>query len=230
MFQKLRNARRQKKIPFQIEKSNQMPSKVLKRHIRKRIRHLQLFVDRIWYPPLLGFLAALDNLILVIPNDGLLISSSLLTPRKWLVLAINVTIGSTLGALALIILVKSQGLPWILEVYPGIDQSQIWLWSLDFFQRYGMLLVFFVALAPIAQQPAVMLASLAQAPTRELCFVIFSGRLLKFIFLSYLASHTPKLISKLWGVRRELKNFDSLNGMEKLEKREGPKEEVRDDG
>ncbi len=206
-----------------------MRSKVLKRHIRKKVRHLQLFGDRIWYPPLLGFLAALDNLILVIPNDGLLISSSMLTPRKWLVLAINVTIGSTLGALALIIVVKSQGLPWILEVYPGVDQSQIWLWSLDFFQRYGMLLVFFVALTPIAQQPAVMLASLAQSPTQELCFVIFSGRLIKFIFLAYLASHTPKLISKLWGVQRELKDFDSMNGTEEMEKRKGPKE-VRDDG
>lgn len=229
MFQKLRNAKRKKKILFRIEKSNQMRSKVLKRHIRKKVRHLQLFGDRIWYPPLLGFLAALDNLILVIPNDGLLISSSMLTPRKWLVLAINVTIGSTLGALALIIVVKSQGLPWILEVYPGVDQSQIWLWSLDFFQRYGMLLVFFVALTPIAQQPAVMLASLAQSPTQELCFVIFSGRLIKFIFLAYLASHTPKLISKLWGVQRELKDFDSMNGTEEMEKRKGPKE-VRDDG
>lgn len=229
MFQKLRNAKRKKKILFRIEKSNQMRSKVLKRHIRKKVRHLQLFADRIWYPPLLGFLAALDNLILVIPNDGLLISSSMLTPRKWLVLAINVTIGSTLGALALIIVVKSQGLPWILEVYPGVDQSQIWLWSLDFFQRYGMLLVFFVALTPIAQQPALMLASLAQSPTQELCFVIFSGRLIKFIFLAYLASHTPKLISKLWGVQRELKDFDSMNGTEEMKKRKGPKE-VRDDG
>lgn len=229
MFQKLRNAKRQKKILFRIEKSNQMRSKVLKRHIRKKVRHLQLFADRIWYPPLLGFLAALDNLILVIPNDGLLISSSMLTPRKWFVLAINVTIGSTLGALALIIVVKSQGLPWILEVYPGVDQSQIWLWSLDFFQRYGMLFVFFVALTPIAQQPALMLASLAQSPTQELCFVIFSGRLIKFIFLAYLASHTPKLISKLWGVQRELKDFDSMNGTEEMEKRKGPKE-VRDDG
>ncbi|MBK9039849.1 MAG: hypothetical protein IPL83_11925 [Bdellovibrionales bacterium] len=206
-----------------------MRSKILKRHIRKKIRHLQLFADRIWYPPILGFLAALDNLILVIPNDGLLISSSMLTPRKWLVLAINVTIGSTLGALALIIVVKSQGLPWILEVYPGVDQSQIWLWSLDFFQRYGMLLVFFVALTPIAQQPALILASLAQSSTQELCFVIFSGRLIKFIFLAYLASHTPKLISKLWGVQRELKDFDSLNGTEEMQKRKGPKE-VRDDG
>jgi membrane protein YqaA with SNARE-associated domain len=208
-----------------------MRSKVLKRHIRKKIRQLQLFADRIWYPPLLGFLAALDNLILVIPNDGLLISSSMLTPRRWLSLAISVTIGSTLGALALITVVKSQGLPWILEFYPGVDQSHIWLWSLDFFQRYGMFLVFFVALTPIAQQPAVMLASLAQSPTQELCFVIFSGRLIKFIFLAYLASHTPKLISKLWGVQRELKDFDSMNGTEAeaKEKRKGPKE-VRDDG
>jgi membrane protein YqaA with SNARE-associated domain len=229
MFQKLRNVKRQKEILFRIEKSNQMRSKVLKRHIRKKIRHLQLFADRIWYPPLLGFLAALDNLILVIPNDGLLISSSMLTPRKWLSLAISVTIGSTLGALALIAVVKLQGLPWILAFYPGVDQSDIWLWSLDFFQRYGMLLVFFVALTPIAQQPAVILASLAQSPTQELCFVVFSGRLIKFIFLAYLASHTPRLISKLWGVQRELKGLESMNGTETMEKRKGPKE-VRDDG
>ncbi|MBK7844278.1 MAG: hypothetical protein IPJ71_11375 [Bdellovibrionales bacterium] len=206
-----------------------MRSKVFKRHIRKKIRDLQLFADRIWYPPLLGFLAALDNLILVIPNDGLLISSSMLTPRKWLALAINVTFGSTLGALALITIVKSQGLPWILEVYPGLDQSHIWLWSLNFFQRYGMFLVFLVALTPIAQQPAVMLASLAQSPTQELCFVIFSGRLIKFIFLAFLASHTPKLIGRLWGVQRELKDFEIVTEKEAMEKRKRPKD-IRDDG
>jgi membrane protein YqaA with SNARE-associated domain len=70
---------------------------------------LQRFVDRTWYPPFIGFLAALDNIVIVIviviPNDGILISSSMLTPKRWFVLALSVAVGSSIGALVLAALV-----------------------------------------------------------------------------------------------------------------------------
>jgi membrane protein YqaA with SNARE-associated domain len=62
---------------------------------------LEQYADRFWYPPLLALLAALDNLIIVIPNDGLLIASSMLIPKRWAIFAISVSIGSTIGALTL---------------------------------------------------------------------------------------------------------------------------------
>lgn len=159
---------------------------------------------RIWYPPLIGLLAALDNIVVVVPNDGILISSSMLTPRRWFTLALSVAIGSTLGAIILAALVETRGLGWLIEMYPGINETKSWLWTEDFFKKYGMFLVFVVAITPIMQQPAIILASLAETPFFLLAAVIFSGRFIKFLLMAYIGSHAPKFLNKLWGLKAEL--------------------------
>lgn len=176
------------------------------RKIRVYVHNLQRYTDRFWYPPLIGFLAALDNLVIIIPTDGILISSAMLIPKRWFVLALSVAVGSTLGALVLAALVEFQGLPWILDFYPGVSETKTWTLSMEFFDKYGLLLVFAVAITPFMQQPAVILASLANTPLMELAAVIFVGRFIKFFVMAYLGSHAPRLLSKLWGVKDELKD------------------------
>ena len=172
--------------------------------MRRTIQVLQKFADRIWYPPFIGFLAALDNFAVIIPSDGILISSSMLTPRRWFVLALSVAIGSTLGSVVLATLVETRGLEWILEIYPGVNQTTSWIWTKNFFDKYGMILVFAVAITPFMQQPIVIMASLAEAPLILLAAIIFSGRIIKFLLMAYLGSHAPKYLNKLWGVKGEL--------------------------
>jgi len=181
-----------------------MISAKLHERIISYVQFLQRFVDRIWYPPLIGLLSALDNFIIVIPNDGMLISSSMLTPKRWFNLALCVTIGSTIGAVLLAALVEYQGLPWILDMYPGVNESTVWKWTDEFFSKYGLLVVFIVALAPIMQQPAIILAALAFTPLIELGVIIFAGRFIKFLIMAYAGSHAPRLLSKMWGVKGEL--------------------------
>lgn len=174
--------------------------------IRNYVQKLEQYADRIWYPPLIGFLAALDNLIIIIPNDGILIASSMLIPKRWAIFAISIAIGSTIGAVALGLLVENQGLPWILEFYPGIDQSAIWTWTDKFFGEYGLLLVFAIGASPIMQQPVIILAALANTPLYNLAAVIFAGRFLKFMVMAFLGSHSPRLLKKIWGLKDELKD------------------------
>jgi membrane protein YqaA with SNARE-associated domain len=168
------------------------------------IEHLQKFVDRVWYPPLLAVLAGLDNFVLIVPTDGLLISSSMLTPRRWWINSLCISLGSCAGALILAFLVEMHGLPWILQFYPGIDQTFTWTWTEGFFDQYGLILVFVVAITPLMQQPTVILASLANTNLIELGAVIFVGRTLKFLAMGYIGSHAPGLLKKIWGVRGEL--------------------------
>jgi membrane protein YqaA with SNARE-associated domain len=183
-----------------------MISEKIHEKIQSYVKLLQRFTDRIWYPPLIGFLAALDNLIIVIPNDGILISSSMLVPKRWFIFALSLAIGSTVGALVLAALVELQGLPWILEVYPGVSATQTWTISMKFFEEYGLLLVFAVAITPFMQQPAVILASLANTPLAELAGVIFVGRFIKFLVMAYLGSHAPRLLKKMLGLKGELQD------------------------
>jgi membrane protein YqaA with SNARE-associated domain len=182
-----------------------MLSEKLHEKITLLIKFLQRYTDRFWYPPLIGFLAALDNLVVVIPNDGILISSSMLIPKRWFGFALSVAIGSTVGAMVLASLVESQGLPWILEAYPGINETKSWAWSVEFFEQYGLFLVFAVAVTPFVQQPAVILATLANTPLLELAAVIFLGRFIKFLIMAYVASHAPAMLAKMWGIKGELK-------------------------
>ncbi len=183
-----------------------MIPKKMHEQILNYVQLLQGHTGRFWYSPLIGFLAALDNLIIVIPNDGILISSSMLAPKRWFIFALSVAVGSTLGALALAAIVELQGLPWILDLYPGVSETKIWALSMEFFEQYGLLLVFAVAITPLAQQPAVILASLANAPMTHLAIVIFVGRFIKFLVMAYLGSHAPRLLGKLWGLKGELKD------------------------
>jgi len=170
------------------------------------VESLQKYTDRFWYAPLIGFLAALDNIIIIIPNDGILISSSMLRPQRWFLFSVSGAIGSTIGAIGLAALVEYQGMPLILDIYPGINETKTWSLSMNFFERYGLLLVFAVALTPFMQQPAVILASLANTPLAELAAIIFVGRFIKFLIMAYIGSHTPRLLDKFWGLKGELKD------------------------
>lgn len=165
--------------------------------VRTCVEFLQRYVYRLWYPPLIGFLAALDNLIVIVPTDGILVSSTMLTPKRWILLATSISVGSTLGALILAGLVEFHGLPWVLNFYPGLEETRTWIWSMDFFNEYGLVVVFVVAMTPLMQQPAVILASLAMTPLIELAAVIFVGRFLKYLVMGYLASHAPRLLQKI---------------------------------
>ena len=176
----------------------------MKNKIRYFVKSLQQYTDRFWYTPLLGLLAALDNIIIIIPNDGLLISSSMFKPRKWFFFALSVSIGSTIGAIALASLVEFQGLPWILDIYPGINETKTWSLSAKFFEQYGLLLIFAVAITPLMQQPAIILASLANTPLVQLAAAIFVGRFIKFLIMAYVGSHAPRLLEKAWGLKDEL--------------------------
>ena len=168
--------------------------------VRAYSKKLEQYADRIWYPPLVAFLAALDNLIIIIPNDGLLIASSMLVPRRWAIFALSVSIGSTIGALTLC------GLPWILDFYPDINQTAMWMKTEDFFGRYGLLVVFAISATPLSQQPILILAALANTPFAKLVPILFAGRFLKFMLMAYLGSHSPRLLKKMWGVKNELKD------------------------
>lgn len=170
------------------------------------MKKLQAMSGRFWYAPLVSLLAAADNFILIIPTDGILISSSMFNPKKWFYFAVIVAIGSTIGAMALSYIIGSHGLPWILETYPNIDQTRTWELTNEFFEKYGLFVVFAVAATPIIQQPAVILASLAHTPYAKLMVVILAGRLLKYMIMGYIASHAPRLLNKMWGIQDELED------------------------
>ncbi len=174
--------------------------------IRQAVQVIEKFADRLWYPEFLGVLSFLDTFIIILPNDGILISSSMLVPKRWFSLGLWVGIGSALGGMALAALVRVHGMPWILEIFPNLTDSKAWTVSLRFFEDYGLLLVFLVALMPVMQHPALILVALSQTAFTKIALVVFAGRLIKYLVLAYVGSHMPRLVKKMWGFKEELKD------------------------
>jgi membrane protein YqaA with SNARE-associated domain len=172
----------------------------------KITQKLQSFIDRFWYPPLISLLAALDNFFFFIPTDGFLVSSTLMFPKRWFYYATIVTIGSIIGASTLIYFIDLKGLPWVLQMFPGVDQTTMWSITMEFFEKYGLLVVFIISMTPLLQQPAVILATVSDTAIWKLLIVVFFGRYIKYLVIAYIASYAPKLLTKMWGMKKELKD------------------------
>ena len=76
-----------------------MIAQKLHQKIQTYVKWLEQFADRPWYPLLIAFLSTLDNFLIVIPNDGILVASSMIVPKRWFTFAIWVSIGSTIGSI-----------------------------------------------------------------------------------------------------------------------------------
>lgn len=165
------------------------------------------FVDRWWYSPALGLLSALDHYVVVFPVLGMMVSSVFLKPRKWLSLSLWSGVGSWFGAVILAYLARAFGLGFIESYFPEMLQSPLWNWAHEFFYHHGVWVVFIMGLAPVPQQPPMIVAALAGTPLIEIAGVLLIARVIKFTTIGYVASHAPDKLKRLRGVDRELKQL-----------------------
>lgn len=186
------------------------------------MRKLQKYADRWWYAPVIGLLAFLDYFVVVLPTDGILVSATMLSPRRWIYFALVMALGSSLGALALGAILEVHGLPFLLELSPGLDQGTLWKWSDALMDKWGGWAVFLIGASPLMQHPVVALAAMAEMPLGQLFAFMLGGRLLKFLVLAWISTHAPRLLRKLWGIQDELEE----TGV-KLPKGELPKKKKR---
>jgi membrane protein YqaA with SNARE-associated domain len=174
--------------------------------LKKIIKKFKLYTDRWWYGPAMAFLALLDNIVFIIPCDGIILASTLMQPKRWPLFAAFVAVGSTLGAIILCLVVQEQGLPWVVSTFDGIEKTFAWIWTEKFFNHYGLIILFLICASPIMQQPVIILATLAQTPLQTLILIIFAGKIIKYIILCSIAAHSPNYLNKLWGVQDEMED------------------------
>lgn len=187
------------------------------RFIRGSIRRLQRYGKRWWYIPLIAVLAFLDSFIVIVPTDSLLISAVMMRPKRWVYAFLVISLGSTLGACALASFVTTYGDSFVHELFPSIYTSSMWTWTDQLMDKYGALAIFLVSLSPATQHPAVILGGLTGVPLFEIFVAIFLGRAIKYSFFAWIASHSPKLLKKLWGVQGELKDVLNEQGKPAVE-------------
>lgn len=168
--------------------------------MKKFFAHLKDFSNRPWYLPLVCLLAFIDLFVIVIPTEGMIVTTSILKPKRWWLTALCVTTSSSLGALALGALGRYGGEPFVTWVMgPDFFQSANWIRMSDWIGHYGFWGLWFIALGPLPQQPAILICALAHMKLPEIFFAVYLGRAPKYFLFSYLATHSPKWFRKVFG-------------------------------
>jgi membrane protein YqaA with SNARE-associated domain len=173
-------------------------------HIERLLHVLHAYVQKRWYPPLLGLLAAVDHFVIVIPTDGLLITAILAAPRRWLAFFAWLTLGSVAGGALLAGLIQVYGTPLLEWISPGIHLTSYWQLTDGWIERFGLWVLFVVAALPVFQHPAIAITALAELPLSQMTLAMLAGRLVKYGAFSWLASHAPRLLFKFKSIRKEV--------------------------
>lgn len=177
------------------------------------IHRLREYSNSVWYPYLIGILVALDSFILIVPTDAMTVSAVMLEPKKWIRYAMLVAISSSIGAICLAFIVDIYGQSFIEAVFPGLEQTRMWILTDQFMETYGLIVVFAIAVTPLTQPPSVILAALSHMPLGYIFLAILLGRSIKYLLIAWISSHAPKLLSRMWGVRGELQDVDDLKNL-----------------
>lgn len=175
------------------------------------LQNLEKNADRPWYPFILAALALVDLFIVIVPNDGIIVVSTASRPKKWFVFGLAMTMGSLVGSLLLALLTRHYGEAFINWLSPSLLSSETWLWTENFFKEWGVWAVLGAAASPMAQQPTILLAALSEMPYSYLALCVFIGRAFKFLSYAWVASHFPKLLKKLPGLNKELRDLKRPN-------------------
>jgi membrane protein YqaA with SNARE-associated domain len=177
--------------------------KKISKVISRIIALLERFCDRPWYLPAIGFIAAADLFVCVVPTEGLLISSVILQPRRWIRTFVWMSVGSAIGATALGYVSHHYGETVVRFISEGALASASWMKTQAFLDKYGAVAVGLIAFSPIPLQPAIILAGLAKMPIYHLLISVLLARGLKFGIYAWVATHAPHLLRKFKLARRE---------------------------
>ncbi|MBS1960878.1 MAG: VTT domain-containing protein [Bdellovibrionales bacterium] len=179
--------------------------------MKRFLGFLKTHAQRPWFLPLVCFLAFIDLFIVVLPTEGMIMTTSVMRPRRWFVTGFAVTTASALGAIALSLASREWGTPFVAWI-AGADflTSAKWISTQKWIGDYGFWAIFLTALGPFPQQPVVLVAAVAGMSIPEIFVGAWFGRIPKYLFFSYVAARGEK-----W-LREEFAHHPSLNRFPKL--------------
>ncbi|MBS1958254.1 MAG: VTT domain-containing protein [Bdellovibrionales bacterium] len=162
------------------------------------------YVRKPWYPILLSLLALADMFVLIVPTDGLVVTSAISEPKRGIALTFWSSVGSTLGAVLLFTAVSHYGMPALQWMGPDLPQSSAWHRAEGWIQSYGIGAVLLTSALPIICHPILALAALARLPLTQVAVAMLIGRLFKYGLYCWLASHSPKLLMRFKPLQHEI--------------------------
>lgn len=190
-----------------------MPLQKLEGFLQRCVRQA---AERRWFLSTCGLLAFIGTLTAAFPVTAVVIPAVLLVPTRWWQITLASTLGSALGATALVEIVHHVGWTQIYEWFPQLVSNPKWQEVMDWATEYGVVSLFFLAASPLPQTPALILFGVTGHHVIAVFFAISFGKILKYGLMAWLASHFPE---KFFGREKNL-TAPSLQALDKVSSHE----------
>jgi membrane protein YqaA with SNARE-associated domain len=155
-----------------------------------------------WYGAYAGGLISLDYLIPVLPSTTLVIASSLMQPKKWLLLGLFMAAGSTIGGVAVSYFLQAFTDDLLNGLFAGVASSESWNSTMEFIRQYGAYGLFFMACLPFPIRTITLVTAFSGAALPNIAIAIWGGRIVSYVGLSFIVSRFPQLLMKISFLRR----------------------------
>ncbi len=146
------------------------------------------------FPLLVGLCAFLVTITLTLPVELLVVVSVIISSARWIAIGLFAAIGSSMASLGLYLAFHHLGWNLLIEWYPEIAGSKLWIDSTRWLSEYGALALFLLMAVPlpIPKTPALAFVAIYRMPIYEVVLAIGLGKLLKYTLYAYVVSRFPK--------------------------------------
>jgi len=165
--------------------------------LRYLVTHrLKALLERVKHSPLLpalvGILAAVSSLSMSLPWETIVIPTILLVPQRWIGIWLSSTLGGSAGGAVLAYLFHAIGWSTLHAHFPQIATSHEWQNIAHWVEQYGFWALAAVAMLPLPETPAIIVASLSHQPVASLFLALLIGKFVKYGLIAWLVAAFPR--------------------------------------
>lgn len=143
------------------------------------------------FPMVVAAVAMAATLSMSVPFATLLVAAVLMSPRRWVAIALWSSFGAALGATLLYLGFHHLGWERLFSLYPDVVRSNAWRDASRWLVKYGVAALLVIAATPLPLSPALMFAAISRLPITEVILALWVGKLMKYLVYAWLASTFP---------------------------------------
>jgi hypothetical protein len=147
------------------------------------------------------------------PVTAIVVPATLLAATRWRSVSLFSALGSALGAITLMLVFHHLGWAQLYERFPELALNESWSRVLRWASAYGAITLFFIAVSPLPQTPALIFFGAVRHDYAGVFVAMLSGKLIKYALFAWTTSRLPRGSATLrigsrsdwWGLRTLLR-------------------------
>ena len=157
--------------------------------LQRTIRHA---AERKWFLGVCAALAFVGTASAAYPVTAVVVPAALLIPRRWRQIAMTTALSSAIGATLLVFVFHHLGWSQLYENFPALGTHASWQRVMSWAADYGAVALFFIAMSPLPQTPALIFFGIAHHDYASVFAAMLAGKLLKYALFAWAASNFPE--------------------------------------